>query len=107
MSEQKQRGGAFISTEKRQCPSTRNTQVCRAGQAGAAECNYLGTSHKSPKLLKRISPSFCRRRNELGALTEPPPPDSDHTLLSPSSVFLGAQHPFFPNRIINLTGKSS
>ena len=87
-----------------QAPET--LRCAELGQAGAAECNYLGTFHKSPKLLKRISPSFCRRRNELGELTEPPPPDSDHTLLSPSSVFLGAQHPFFPNRKINLIGKS-
>ena len=72
----------------------------------AAECNYLVTFRKSPKLLKRISPSFCRRRNRLGALTEPPRPPILTTLFSALPLSSWVPTPFFPSRKINLTGKS-
>lgn len=73
MSEQKQRGGAFISTEKQQCPSTRNAQVCRAGAGRSCWMQLPGDMSQKPKITEK-NITFILQKKWVGSADRGPAP---------------------------------
>lgn len=74
MSEQKQRGGAFISTEKQQCPSTRNTQVCRAGAGRSCWMQLPGDISQKPKITEKNITFILQEKKWVGRADRAPAP---------------------------------
>ena len=106
MSERKQRGSAFISTEKQQRPRTRNTQVRGAGAGRLLNAITWWHFAKAQSYWKEYHLPFAGEEIGWERWQSRPAPRFWPHSSQPCLCLPGCPHPFFPSRKINLTGKS-